>query len=440
MTYELVYNLCMIVSTMVEIYLAFDFYKAFHSTRAIFSKTLSQLLFGVILVLVNVFINLQNNSLYNFLGTTCLYLFICLVFVEGNIWSRLFHWLLLLVVIMSAELIFSLLLQVSTEDATNMIFENEFLMISSIMTIKLLQFILLTIIKQISKIKVKKVSVKVFAAFILIPIATFGIMFSIPYIREVRETISGWDIVLLLFYLLLLAGNISLFYVFTRYSQMKEEQMLQRLGQIRYEERKQSYDKAEKLDERYQERIHNIKYYLKQIGIYLEAKQYKKIEDVLSELQMGIHMDEKDLLCSNRFLNALLVDYMEETKKNNVQTDIFVEPGFKIEFMGEIDISSIFGNLLDNAGEAAKKCEKGRVSVALYMENGGSLAVCRIENNYVGELRSEGGKLLTTKEDPELHGLGLQNVKRLVDQYSGYIQREYGEGVYVTTIILPMQD
>ena len=440
MTYELVYNLCMIVSTMVEIYLAFDFYKAFHSTRTIFSKTLSQLLFGVILVLVNVFINLQNNSLYNFLGTTCLYLFICLVFVEGNIWSRLFHWLLLLVVIMSAELIFSLLLQVSTEDATNMIFENEFMMISSIMTIKLLQFILLTIIKQISKIKVKKVSVKVFAAFILIPIATFGIMFSIPYIREVRETISGWDIVLLLFYLLLLAGNISLFYVFTRYSQMKEEQMLQRLGQIRYEERKQSYDKAEKLDERYQERIHNIKYYLKQIGIYLEAKQYKKIEDVLSELQMGIHMDEKDLLCSNRFLNALLVDYMEETKKNNVQTDIFVEPGFKIEFMREVDISSIFGNLLDNAGEAAKKCEKGQVSVALYMENGGSLAVCRIENNYVGELRSEGSKLLTTKEDPELHGLGLQNVKRLVDQYSGYIQQEYGDEVYVTTIILPMQD
>lgn len=216
--------------------------------------------------------------------------------------------------------------------------------------------------------------------------------------------------------------------------------MLQQLSEVRYEERKQSYDKAELLDERYKERIHNIKYYLKQVGIYLEERQYEKIADVLSEFQMGIHKEERDLICSNRFLNALLTDYRGAAKKNHVHTDIFVEAGFKIEFMREIDITSVLGNLLDNALEAAKKCDKGIVSVALYMENGGSLAICRIENNYVGELRNEGTKLLTTKENPELHGIGLQNVKRLVDRYSGYIQQEYEKGVYVTTVILPVQE
>lgn len=161
----------------------------------------------------------------------------------------------------------------------------------------------------------------------------------------------------------------------------------------------------------------------------------------MSELQLGIYKEEKDLICSNRFLNALLVDYRGVAKKNHVQVDIFVEAGFNIEFMKEIDVTSILGNLLDNAMEAAKKCEKGLVSIALYMENSGSLSVCRIENNYmVGELRSEGNKLLTTKENPEWHGIGLQNVKRLVEEYSGYIQQEYEKGVYVTTIILPVQE
>ena len=182
MNYEVLYNLCMVVSTVVEIYLAFDFYKAFHSIRSIFSKTSSQIFLGLIIVLVNVFINLQNSSLYNFLGTTSLYLLLCIIFVEGNILSRIFHWLLLVVVGMSAEMIFSCLLQISTEDATNKIFNNEFVMISSIITMKLLEFILLMIIKQVSQINVKKVSAKVFASFILIPIATFGIMFLIPYI------------------------------------------------------------------------------------------------------------------------------------------------------------------------------------------------------------------------------------------------------------------
>ncbi len=108
--------------------------------------------------------------------------------------------------------------------------------------------------------------------------------------------------------------------------------------------------------------------------------------------------------------------------------------------MREIDLTSILGNLLDNAMEAARKCEKGLVSVALYMENGGSLAVCRIENNYVEELREEGTQLLTTKENPDWHGIGLQNVKRLVEEYSGFIQQEYEKGKYVTTVILPVQE
>ncbi len=440
MTYEVVYNLCMIASVIVEIYLAFDFYKAFHSVRTVFDKTSNQVLFALMIVLVNVSINLQNSSLYNFVGVTSLYLLVCMILVEGDILSRIFHWLLLIVVGMSTEMIFSCLLQISTEDATNMIFHNEFMMISSILTMKLLEFILLTIIKQISKISVKKVSAKVFAAFILIPIATFGIMFLIPYIREVRETISGWDIALLFFYLLLLIGNISLFYVFTKYNQMLEERMLQQLSRGRYAERKKSYDKAGVLDEQYKEQIHNIKYYLKQISIYLEEKQYRKIEEVLPELQRGIHNAERELICSNRYLNALLVDYRRMAEKNHVQADIFVEAGFKIEFVREIDITSILGNLLDNAVEAAKQCEKGQVSVALYMENGGSLAVCRIENNYVGEPRNDGVELLTTKENPALHGIGLQNVRRLVEKYSGYIQQEYEKGVYETTVILPVQE
>lgn len=216
--------------------------------------------------------------------------------------------------------------------------------------------------------------------------------------------------------------------------------MLQQVSQVRYSERKQSYDKAGVLDEQYKEQMHNIKYYLKQIGIYLEERQYEKIADVLSELQMGIHKEEKELICSNLFLNALLIDYREEAKKNDIQADIFVEAGFKLGFMREIDITSVLGNLLDNAMEAAGKCKKGCVSVALYMENGGRLAICRIENNYVGELKHEGAKLITTKDNSEWHGIGLQNVERLVDDYSGYIQQEYEKGVYVTTVVLPTQE
>ena len=426
MTYEVVYIMFTIVCEIAEIYLVFDFYKAFHFTRNIFSKISSQMFLGGAIVLVNVFIHLKNNDWYNFIGVTSLYLFICMVVVEGNMWSRIVHWLLLVFVMVSVEVIFPFLLQASIEGEESTIFHNGFVMVSSVLTIKLLQFILLIAVKQVSKTSIKKLSAKVFAPFIMIPIATFGIMFMIPCVREAEETISKWDIMLLLFYLLLLIGNIYMFCIFWGYSNILEE-------------RKLCCNKADILDGQYKEYIHNIKYYLKQISIYLEGKQYKKIADILSELQMGIHSEEKDIICSNHFLNSLLIDYREVAKRNNVQTDIFVEAGFKIEFMREGDTTSILGNLLDNAMEAAKECKSGKVSVALYMENGGSLAVCRIRNNFVGELKSEGIQLFTTKENPELHGIGLKSVNRLVDQYSGYLQQDYEKGIYVTTVILPVQ-
>lgn len=432
MTYEIVYKMCMIISTMVELYVIIDFFKTFHSTRTIFDKISHQILFGAAITFANIFVDLQNSRVFHFLGAACLYFFICMVFVEGNVWSRIFHWLLLVVVTMCAELIVLLLLRTSTKDAINGII--------CILTIKLLQFILLTVIKQLSKIKIQKVSGKVFATFLLMAVATFGVMILTPYIRKVPETISEWEIILILFYLWLLVGNISLFYVFTTYSKMLEERMLQQLSVIRYEEWKQRNDGEDVLVEQYKERIHNIKYYLKQIGIYLEGKQYKKIAEVLAELKIGIHKEEKDLICSDRFLNALLTDYREIAKKNHVHTEVFVESGFKIDFMKEVDVISILGNLIDNALEAARQCENGMVSIALYMENGGSLAVCRIENNYVGVLRNEGTQLLTSKEYPELHGIGLQNVKRLVEKYRGYMQQEYEKGVYVATLIFPAQE
>lgn len=70
----------------------------------------------------------------------------------------------------SSELIFFFLLNVSVNSPTNEIYDNEFIMVSSIIAMKVIEFMLLTLIKQVSKIQVKKVSAKVFGVFIIVPI------------------------------------------------------------------------------------------------------------------------------------------------------------------------------------------------------------------------------------------------------------------------------
>ena len=85
MTYQIVYSLCMLISSMVEVYMAFDFYKAFHSVTPFFEKTGKQLLVGAIIVGINFSVNLQNNNLLNTLCLLCLYFFLSLFVFCGNI-------------------------------------------------------------------------------------------------------------------------------------------------------------------------------------------------------------------------------------------------------------------------------------------------------------------------------------------------------------------
>lgn len=437
MIYEITYSFCMMISTILEMIMVFDFYKAFYSKREIFFERVKEGVFFATVVLINTCVNLRNSNELNFIVTCFLFLIIGIVLVEGNIIMRLFHWIMLIFVILSAEFIFFVLLKVSADMPTNKIYKNEFMMISSIMAIKLLEFVILSFIKQVSKIHVKKVSIKVFVFFIMIPVATLGLMAVIPYIRASGDILTFFDIMVLIFYLILLCGNIALFFVFMQYCELQEEKMLNELSQARYEERQNRHNIEGEIEERYKEQMHDIKYYLRQMSIYLEKGRVEEIEDVLNELQIGIHQGERNVICGNAYLNCLLLDFKGEAEKHNVQTEIFVEPGFKMEYMREIDITSLLGNLLDNAIEAAEKCKNGKIHLDMYMQNDGAFSVLLLENNYVGEIIQEENRLLTTKKEKWGHGIGLRNVNRIVRLYDGYMQQDFEAGTCVTTVIIP---
>ena len=57
-----------------------------------------------------------------------------------------------------------------------------------------------------------------------------------------------------------------------------------------------------------------------------------------------------------------------------------------------------------------------------------------IENSYNGKLDIKEGKFLTTKTDKRFHGIGLSNVKRIVEKYNGLIEIQSGENVFLQVL------
>lgn len=430
MEFEIIYKICIVISCLIEIYLVMDFYSAFHEYRFWFLSPVKRLLVFLFCVGFNVFINFQNNSFLNLAVVPALYLGIVVFMFQGSMGNYFLHWIVAVFVIFSSKFIFLMLQEIPMDVPMYQLFQEPFMMLGSIFAVKLVSFILFVILKQISKYSSERFAIKIFGCYIIVPVATLGILWAIPYVRQINQTLTVADVILVLFYILMLIGNIVLFYMFVQYNYVREQEVEKEVTLAKYREK-------EKIEKQHRVLIHNIRHYLKQIAAYAAKGEDKEIIETVGELQIEFLENESKVICSNSLLNSILLEWRDRATNQGVLAEIFVEAGFHVDFMRGIDIMAMFGNLLDNASEAASKCDSGKVEVQLFMQNDGAFSVICIKNNHMGKIKQKNGELISTKKEGGYHGIGLKNAKEIIESYGGYMQNSYSDHIYETTIMIP---
>lgn len=162
---------------------------------------------------------------------------------------------------------------------------------------------------------------------------------------------------------------------------------------------------------------HDIKHMLEVISAYLSEKEYRKAEDYIVEITGKCEKSKIQNYSNNIILNYILNNKRNVCQKNNID--------FKCVCIGDIngiedeDICLLMGNLLDNAIEAAVKCDKGKVSVDICE---GAQIEIRISNSIKETVLKDNPELKTTKKDNRNHGYGTQSIKFIVKKYQGEIQ------------------
>ena len=181
----------------------------------------------------------------------------------------------------------------------------------------------------------------------------------------------------------------------------------------------------------------NIKSHdLKKQITYLKH-QGKAQHIVLDEIENTITAYDAVVNTDNITLSTVLTEKSIQCKKGNI-TFSCIADGSNIGFMSEIDIYTLFANLLDNAIEASMALPEQKRSISLIVRTQDQFLSIREENYYFGSRKMKDGKLMTTKDDSTNHGFGTKSMGMIIDKYDGNLTIRVAEDTFKLNILIPI--
>lgn len=427
------YNIINIFVCVFDTYLIYDFVGYYEGVKTKFAMKKRRIAAILLTAFVVFLVNLCNNAALNLFATLFInFLFIYLV-MDGSLFQKCIHYLIIIAFQYGGEFLTAVFLVGRLGEVVTF---SPSVKAYAVIVVKMLTFVLYLTIKQLVPRKNESIDKESFFMFILVPIASLGIMFTVTYLAVDFSQGPEKRFVLLTFYMMLVLGNTLVAYSFRRYAAIRRELQEQKRFIDEQEIKMKYYKQVDAVNKKNAEFHHDMCHYLRAIGNLAEDHQNSQILSILDELQVEFFGVEKKNFCSNTILNTVLNEELEEAREKRVSCEVYVEPGFSIGRIREADIISAVGNLYKNALEAASKSRNGFINITMFMENEGRFIIIKMENSYEGTILKDGDKLLTTKKNKLTHGIGIRRIKEVAKRYGGSLRTTYEGGVFQAVLVL----
>ena len=216
---------------------------------------------------------------------------------------------------------------------------------------------------------------------------------------------------------------------------------------------KKQFELVKQSEERMDSLQHDLKKHMLLLGSYLDNAEYDAAKSYVNNIERYMKVPGKYADTGNIELDAILNYSLDKAAKLGCETETKITVP-KITFMNEFDLNILLGNLLDNALEALSKVHERYLYVGISYNK--SMLLIRVKNTYDGifdrnigtsksskrvvpiekleEDKSIQKKLKSPKEGK--HGIGLKNIKEVVDKYDGEMNVDAGDKYFNVDIIL----
>ena len=165
--------------------------------------------------------------------------------------------------------------------------------------------------------------------------------------------------------------------------------------------------------------IHDIKKHLGTIHDLAKQSDAPEIEMYISRLEDTLAPSSQAKLCTEPVLNFLLLRFRDDCKGKNIQFHCDVRENSSA-FLDAASITTLYGNLLSNALEAAESSKERQIELSVIRNAIQSVIVISVINSCDEPPTPDGnGGFHTRKTDQILHGVGLRSIRKIVAKYHG---------------------
>lgn len=184
------------------------------------------------------------------------------------------------------------------------------------------------------------------------------------------------------------------------------------------------YERRKEDEEKVREVYHDLKYHVLLLKDDVAVKAIMhKIEGYKSYIATG-----------NEILDIIVSEKIKLAQNRNIQMecDIDFSEG---SFVEPLDVSTIFGNLMDNAIEAADKINESEKYIFIKVQKKVNFIIIAIKNSMAGIYNED---VKTSKSNSSFHGYGIKNVKNALKKYNGELDIRVSGNEFVISIALPI--
>lgn len=268
--------------------------------------------------------------------------------------------------------------------------------------------------------------------FLVIPLFSAIYILTLVYLLQLY---AGFEesILLVVNIILVLILNIYVTHIFDAISKNNTLKNEVKLYHQQSELQHRYYDNLENKYKESRKLIHDIRNHLQSIERLYENKEQDLAKKYTTDIHLMLNELNQRYYTSNRILNIILNDKYQIIKSANISFDCKIGD-INLDFMREIDITTIFANLLDNSIEAAKKVEDNPY-IKFHINKFNDFIVINIINSMKDKPIMKNKKIKSTKVNHE--GLGLENIRKTLEKYEGSLVVDFDDNEFKINIVIP---